>query len=64
LFIKPANKWWDGYNGESTVLIDDFGPEHKVLGYYLKRWSDRYPVTGETKGGTVPLLHTKVIITS
>lgn len=24
LFSKPSGNWWDGYNGEETVLLDDF----------------------------------------
>lgn len=31
-YPKLCNKWWDGYNGEEAVIMDDLGPEHKVLG--------------------------------
>lgn len=30
----------------------------------MKIWADKYACTGETKGGMVPLLHEKLVITS
>ena len=27
LYVKDATKWWDGYAGEETVVIDDWDPE-------------------------------------
>jgi len=61
-FLKSQNKWFDGYNGESVIILDDM--DTNVLGHYLKIWADRYPCTGETKGGTINLSHDKFIITS
>lgn len=43
LFVKPLNKWWDGYSGETAVLLDDVGQEHTFLSYFLKIWGDHYP---------------------
>ncbi len=34
------------------------------LGHNLKIWADRYGCTGESKGGTIPLLHRDIVITS
>lgn len=34
------------------------------LAHHLKIWTDRYTCDGEVKGGTIPLLHTKFIVTS
>jgi len=65
LYIKPMNKWWDGYNGQAVVILDDFekscGP---MLGHYLKIWADKWSCTGEIKGGQVFLEHKFFIITS
>jgi len=61
-FLKSQNKWWDGYAGESTVILDDL--DTNALGHYLKIWADRYPCSGEIKGGTVKLQHDEIIVTS
>lgn len=64
LFLKQQNKWWDGYNGEEAVLIDDFDRNGVCLGHYLKIWADKWACTGEFKGGTCQLTHKKFYITS
>ena len=61
-YLKPQNKWWDGYEGQKTVILDDL--DTPTLGHYLKIWADKYACSGEFKGGTVHLRHTKLIITS
>ena len=62
LFVKQQNKWWDGYLGEETVLIDDMDTD--TLAHHLKLWADKYAHTAEIKGGTVPLEHDRFIVTS
>lgn len=61
-FIKQQNKWFDGYEGQETILLDDL--DTSVLGHHLKIWTDKWPCRGEIKGGTVPLRHKRFIITS
>lgn len=34
------------------------------LGHLLKLWADSYSLTGEVKGGTIPLNYKRLIITS
>lgn len=61
-YLKGQNKWFDGYNGESAIILDDL--DTNTLGHHLKIWADRYPCTGETKGGTVNLQHDVFVVTS
>lgn len=47
-YIKEQNKWFDGYQGEETILIEDLDGDH--LHHYLKIWADKYSCKGEAKG--------------
>lgn len=64
VFIKSQNKWFDGYTGQKTILLDDFDKQGVCLGHYLKIWADKWACTGEVKGGTINLQHDKFVITS
>lgn len=62
-YAKPStNKWWDGYQGQPNVVLDEFDGSINVV--HLLRWFDKWPCLVETKGGTVPLLANKFWITS
>lgn len=64
-YPKLCNKWWDGYQGQNAVIMDDFGIEHgKCLGQQLKLWGDRYGVVLETKGGAVSDDYKHFVVTS
>lgn len=63
-YIKAQNKWFDGYEGQETIILDDFDRNGACLGHYLKIWADRYRCSGEVKGGQIKLRHKKFIITS
>lgn len=60
--VDGAQLWWDGYEGQKTILIDEF--------YGWIRWSkflrilDGHKLRLQVKGGFRWALYTKVIITS
>lgn len=62
LYNKAQNKWFDGYNGEPVIVLDDM--DNDALAHYLKIWSDKYSCSGEIKGGTVKLRHKWFVVTS
>lgn len=64
-YMKIPNKWWDLYNKNKVVIIDDLEIDQaKMLKHHIKRWADRYKVYAEIKGGCVALEHEILIITS
>jgi len=56
-------KWWNGYLFQSTVIMDDFGPNAIDITRLLV-WFDRYRCNVETKGGMLPLCADTFIVTS
>jgi len=62
---KPADggiDWWDNYNGEPVVIIDEF---YGWLPFdTLLRLCDKYPYLVNTKGSFVPFVAKLIIITS
>lgn len=62
-YEKDGEKWWDGYDGHETVIIDDFRASNMKFNYLLKLL-DRYPMRVEFKGGYRQMLAKKIIITT
>jgi len=61
-FPKKLNKWWDGYRHQEVVAIEEWAPKNECTASSLKEWADRFPFTGEIKGGTLQRLRPKKII--
>ncbi|AKO63006.1 replication-associated protein [Beak and feather disease virus] len=61
-FYKMRGEWWDGYDGEDIVIIDDF---YGWLPYCeMLRLMDRYPHKVPVKGAFVEFTSKRIIITS
>lgn len=68
LYIAPLNngtQWWDGYDGQKFVLMDDFcGKMSHLPLASLLRLIDRYPVQVPTKGGHTWWLPNHIFVTT
>ncbi len=64
-FDKNINKWWDGYRGQDTVILDDVDLKHRDwLPSFLKRWADEYSFPAEVKGTTLFIRPKRIVVTS
>lgn len=62
VYIKDGTQWWDGYDGQTAIIIDDF--EVVEWNYRdLLRLLDRYPYRGQFKGGYVNINSPYIYIT-
>lgn len=58
-----TGKWWDGYDGQEYVIIDDIRKDFMKF-HQLLKLLDRYPYRVETKGSTRQFVAKHIIITS
>jgi len=64
-FQKMLNKWWDGYDAQPVVVIEEWSPKNDVTASALKIWADRYPFTAQIKGGVLQKIRpAKIIVIS
>ena len=55
--------WWDGYEAQLEVILDDYRPAMCPF-HELLRLLDRYPMKVEYKGGSTELQATTFVITT
>jgi len=60
-YMKDGTKWWDGYDQQTRIVIDDFDGSWPFRD--LLRLLDRYPYQGQTKGGYVKINSPEIYIT-
>lgn len=58
------NKWWDGYQGQEAVIMDDLDKKHDYMCYNLKIWADRYAFIPESKGSSMMIRPKVIVVTS
>jgi len=64
-YQKMLNKWWDGYDNQPIVIIEEWSPKNDVTASALKIWADRYPFTAQIKGGVLQKIRPlKIIVIS
>lgn len=64
-YMPVSHKWWDGYEGQEAVLLDDLRPDWCKPAELLRLLDPyRYEYKVEIKGGVQHLLATKIYITT
>jgi len=62
-YWKSPGPWWDRYEGNACVILDDFSDKQMSREEFL-RTTDRYPYILPVKGGTCYMKAIKIVITS
>lgn len=64
-YLKPMNKWFDRYDDQDVVIIDELSPRNaNFIEYFLKIWADLSPFDAEVKNGTIRIRPRKIVCTS
>jgi len=63
LYTKPHGKWWENYDQQQMVLMDDYRNNHYAFAQLLQV-IDQYPMQVEVKGAYANLAANLFIITS
>jgi len=61
VYMKDGSQWWDGYEQQEAIIIDDFDGKWPFRD--LLRLLDRYPYAGQIKGGYVKINSPFIYIT-
>jgi len=62
-YYKNNTEWWDGYEHQKVVVLDDFHSSWFPFTFLLQLL-DRYPLNVQVKGGTIPFNSKLIIITT
>lgn len=62
-FVPVNHKWWEGYDGHKTILLDDIRGDFCKF-HQLLKLLDIYPFRVETKGGSRQVQFTTIFITT
>lgn len=64
VYKKPNGQWWDGYEGQDVVLIDDYDSECVLPFREFLQLNDRYPHQVPIKGAFRQFTSKKIVYTS
>jgi hypothetical protein len=59
----PSHHWWDGYEYQEDVIIDDYRADYCKFSALLRLF-DRYPLQIQVKGGTRDFVAKRIFITA
>lgn len=63
VYFKPTDsQWWDGYEGQPCVILEDFRGEISLA--MMLRLADKYPMRVQVKGGYKQFNSQRIYITS
>jgi hypothetical protein len=63
-YFKTKDKWFDGYNYEKVIIVQDVTKRDKLLCRFLKEWGESYSSIVEVRRGSVPAVWDRIYITS
>ena len=64
-YIKQCNKWWDHYNDEDVVIIDEWDRESKQsLRKMLCNLGDKQPFSVEVKNDSIRIRPLITVVTA
>lgn len=58
----PGDTWFEGYDGQETVIFDDYRPSHTSLDFLL-RLTDRYALRAPVKSTSCPFAPKRIVFT-
>jgi hypothetical protein len=61
--LSKGTPWWDGYEGETDIIIDDMREDTFSFDYLLNLL-DRYEFNGAVKGSFTPVNASNIVITA